>query len=342
MAAIAFLVEPPADWDMRLHFLWMDEIRNSELTLTEFLFKNEGGVGLFEYRPLIFFNLIRYLISKLTPNNHWLPCVCTFLDYLICGYIAIDWSHTNGFHDRSSLISPFLCLAFLPFYLVVSGIRTALASALAGLAIYLYLYKKKTLALLIILMFLAITTHQVVIFTLPFVFMSKLKMTKWGLLFVFFFSLFINTIAPYAANSKYYFIAIIAQKFLTSSTIGTPYALITDIVLVIAFLLLFFLFRIPFQRILVIGEKKNIYVFLIYFMSFILCNFGNYDLVVRPAYLLGVFAPILSTMLENKTIWKSINSLQLQNTGKLLCIILCSCMMYVNIFPVIRVLFETK
>lgn len=336
MSIFAFFVEPPSDWDLRLHFLWMDEIRNSDLGIIQFLFKNVEGIGLSEYNSLLSFNLIRFLIARLTISNHWLPCICVFIDYYIFGYIVVDWRHTSKSLNRISPVILLLCSAFLPYYLVISGLRTALASAIAALAIYLFLYKRKNILWLIFLMFCAVTIHQVMLFTIPFIILARLEMGIKGIVYVLAISLSVNFIAPYAANSNFTFIAFIARKFLFSSSIGTPYAFLADIVLIVSFLALYLFSNRKFKKLIWKTEHKKLYMFLTYYMVFILCNIGNYDLVVRPAYILGLFAPVLVSLLDNKEVWCSLNAKKLQYAGKLLCSILCLLSLYVNVFPVIR------
>lgn len=53
------------------------------------------------------------------------------------------------------------------------------------------------------------------------------------------------------------------------------------------------------------SNKKIIYNFLAIYMIYILGNIGNYDMVLRPAYLLGVLAPVLGSFLSDKNIWSN-------------------------------------
>lgn len=338
VAILAFILEPPIGWDLSRHFLWMNEIRDSNLSFNNFIFNNINGVGLYEYKNLIFYNLIRYIIIKLTDNNHWLPCICTFFNYIIVGYIAYDWEYTNHKHRKMSLITPFLCSAFLPFILVVSGIRTALASSIAALAIYLYLYKKRRMILFIILMLISSTIHQVVLFSIPFVCLSKLKIGIKGLIFSISFSFIINIVSPYMVNSKYSFLAFLGQKFVASPSFGGRFALLADIILILAFLGLYFILGDYFKKFVWDESHKTLYIFLIYYMGFILGNIGNNELILRPSYLLGFFSPLFAELLENKKAWIYIHGERLQYAGIILCILLCLLASYDNVLPIFNIL----
>lgn len=336
MAVIAFYAEPPMDWDLYRHLDWMDNIRHSGLSLYEFLFQNPKNIG--GYSTLISFNFLRYIVCQLTTNNHWLPCICVFLVYLIIGYIMTDWYQTSGFKDKIGLLSLLLCSSFLPPLHALSGMRTALAAALMGLAVYLYIYKKKKLIVFVFLSFLAVTTHQVVLFAIPFVFLSRVKAGKKGLLLVLLASLSLNTIARWAINSDFTYLSTIAKAYIiyTSETQfrGTIYTLLADIILMAAFLILYLVFGNQFKKILWNNEQEQLYMFVMYYISFVLGNIGNYDLIVRPCYMLGVFAPILAVFVENKFVWAHMHGRVIQSLGKALCVILCLLACYAHIYPI--------
>lgn len=325
IAILAFHANPPVGWDLFRHFIYMDNIRNSEISLFRLLFNNPSRIG--GYPTLFCFNLLRYIICHFTENNHWLPAVCVFLDYGIVGYIMLDWYETSGFREKFSFVVPFLCCTLLPPVHAFSGMRHALAACIMGLSIYLYIYKKKKIIVFIALAFVAITIHQAVLVSIPFVFLSRVRLGKKGILAVVCISFSVRSIAELFQNSRYMFLTTIANKYFHYSSESqyraSVYPLWADMLLVLSFLALYFLLGDQFRKMLWRREQEMLYLFLVYYMCFIVGNFGNYDLVLRPCYLLGVFAPVLASFVENKTVWKSIHGKGIQLIGKILCTTLC-------------------
>ena len=336
MAILAFHAEPDDRWDLARHFMYMEQIRGANLTLPQMLFNNRGIGG---YPTLISYNLLRYIICLFTENNHWLPAVCVFIDYLIVGYIILDWYETSNLKERFSILVPLLCCTLLPPLHAFSGMRNALAACVMGLGIYLYIYKRKKLIIFIILAFIAATIHQAVLFAIPFVFLSRVRLGKKGILVVVCASFSLRSIAGMLQNSRYLFLVTIANKYFYYSSESqyraSVYSLWADTILVLSFLGLYFLFGNQFEKVLWKREHEMLYLFLIYYMCFIVGNFGNYDLVLRPCYLLGVFAPVLVSLVENKTVWTSIHGKELQMVGKVLCTTLCALASFMYIRQII-------
>lgn len=340
LSTIAFYTEPLPTWDLARHFALMDTIRNSGISLMDFLFYNTRNLG--SYQTLFSFNFLRFVICKLTLNNHWLPCICVFIDYLIVGYIMLDWYVSNSPTERIGILSLLVCFAFLPLIHAISGMRNALACSLTGLAIYLYLYKKKPLLIPIVLFFISATVHPVVLFTIPFVCLARYHIGKKGIGFVFLLSLSLNKIAQFFSNSSIPYISTLAKKYIAYSSEsqywGGNYPLWGTLILIASFVFLYLFLEKFFRKLLWSDEQQTLYNFLIYYMCFILGNIGNYDLVLRPAYLLGLFAPILVSLLENRVVWTHIHGQGIQLCGKILCSVLCLLMIYIYIWPVLETL----
>ncbi len=256
-----------------------------------------------------------------------------------------DWYETNSFGDRVGLLPLLVCFAFLPLIHAISGMRNSLACSLAGLAIYLYLYKRKKVVFFIVLSFIAATVHPVALFTVPFVLLARYNIGKKGIGLVFLLSLSLNRTAQYFSRSSIPYISTIAQKYISYSSEtqywGGNYPLWGVLVLVASFVFLYLFLEKRFRILLWNNEQKTLYNFLIYYMCFILGNIGNYDLVLRPAYLLGFFAPVLTSLLENKIVWRQIHGQVIQLGGKFLCITLCLLTFYIYVWPVVRTFSNT-
>ena len=303
LALIVFYIEPVSTWDLARHLKLMDEIRRTEISFFEFIFNNKYSVGGKEYIAYYAFNILRYILAKTSNNSHILPFVCVLVDYCIVSYIMIDWSKNNTRKGKVNIGVLLLSFSFLPMVHAASGMRTALAATIISLGIYLYLYKAKTIWILVVLALIAATIHPVSLLTLPFVFFARFDMGLKGILCVVFLSLLLEKIVSwFSGTSNFYFmrIAQLYGKYTSSNQYrgGNRYLYITLLVIIL-FLVLYIVKRF-FQKKEILGRKSNaIYFFLIYYMCFILGNIGNYDMVLRPAYVLGAFAPVLATMLND-------------------------------------------
>lgn len=307
LSVIAYNMNPSISWDITFHCEYMNQIRGSGMSFTDFLFNNKNSVGGSEFKSLFMFNILRYLIAKITKNNYLLPAVCVFIDYSILGYVIIDWSLNNNGNYKTNLFTLLLSFTFMPYVHTASGMRNALCASIMGLAVYLYLYKGKNIILLIVLTFIATTIHPAAIITVPFVFLAKLKMGSLGFIAVFAFSLLAEPTAQHLAGSQISYLVLIGRKYL-NYTSETQYraarAPLYGVLLVTAiFLLIYFLLYKRFNMADDKSNKKIIYNFLAIYMVYIWGNIGNYDMVLRPAYVLGTLAPVLSSFFSDKKIW---------------------------------------
>ena len=315
LAIITFYMSPPSDWDIVRHFTYIDTLRQSGRSLGELLFPNKSLLSRSllgfdrEFSSLYTYKLLIYIVIKLTDNNYFLPALCVFIDYIIFGYIVIDWQQTTGKKVTTNLLTVLLALSFLPFFGASSGLRNALCASVLGLAVYLYLYKRKKLYVFIILSVIACTIHPAAIMTIPFVFIARLDIGIWGYIAVFVASVLVNTVAKWMSTSSILFLRLIGQKyyFYTSDSQyrGNGRApLYTVIFLIIIFLMIYF--STCFKKGLPSEDRQRgvIYNFLAIYMVYILGNIGNYDMVLRPAYVLGPLSPVLCSLLLDGTVWR--------------------------------------
>lgn len=295
--------------DMFFHSNQMDQIRGSGISFIDFLFNNKNKIGGYSYTNLLTFNIIRYLIIKITSNNLLLPTICTVIDYSIIGYIIADWSYQDTGEYRLDIFTLLLNFAFIPYVYVITGLRNALAACLIGLGAYLYLYKKKRMIVLIILAFMAVTVHPVAILTIPFIFLAKLNIKFLGFVSVFLISVLAEPIAIYFSQSEISFLALIGRRYIGYTSDeqfrGGNAALYAVLIISAVFLLIYFLFYRRINKFDVQSPKMIMYNFFAIYMLYILANIGNYDMVIRPAYVLGVLSPILTSFLSDRLIWSS-------------------------------------
>lgn len=304
LSALAYNMTPDIGWDVNSHFLYMDQIRGSGMSFGNFLFNNDTQIGGGSYTSLLTFNALRYIVVHMSNNNFWMPAICIFIDYSILGYIVLDWTINNNGDYRLNLLTMILSFTFMPYVHTASGMRNALCASIMGLAAYLYLYKKKNIVWLLFLTFLAVTTHPAAIITFPFILLARLNWGIVGYIAVFFISLLANPLAQWMLYSQVSFLSLIGRKYI-SYTSETQYrasrAPLYGVLLITAiFLILYFLL---YRRFNMKEDKKNIYNFLAIYMLYIWGNIGNYDMVLRPAYVIATLSPILCTFLTDKKIW---------------------------------------
>ena len=162
----AFLWDPAPYYDSYKHFQWLDQIRKQNLGLLTFLRDGFQGSSIGNYHGLVAFNILRYVLVNISSNNHIFPFVCAAIDYFIFYYVVVD------FFDRQKIKMTWLFVvwtmsfSFMSYFMVVSGIRNALAASVSALAIYNHLYKKHNLVEYFVLSIIAVTIHPNVIFPL--------------------------------------------------------------------------------------------------------------------------------------------------------------------------------
>lgn len=304
LSVLAYNMTPAVGWDVNSHFLYMDQIRASGMSFGNFLINNDTQIGGVSYTSLLAFNILRYIVVHMSDNNFWMPAICIFIDYGILGYIVLDYTLKNNSDYKLNLLTMLLCFTFMPYVHTASGMRNALCASIMGLAAYLFLYKGKNIAWLLLLTFIAVTIHPAAIMTFPFILLAKLNWGFIGYIAVFLISLLAGPLAQWMSYSQISFLALIGRKYI-NYTSETQYRasrapLYGVLIITAIFLILYFLL---YRRFNVKGDKKTIYNFLAIYMVYIWGNIGNYDMVLRPAYVIATLSPILCNFLTDKKIW---------------------------------------
>lgn len=308
LSVIAFNVNPAVGWDLSRHYLQMNNIRDSNISLLDFLFVNKNFVGGQKYSTLLNFNLIRWLVAKFSADNRFLPWICVLIDYTIVGYIFTDWNKTAAKSKNNVYMPMVLCFSFLPFVHCCSGLRNALSACIVALGIYFYLYKKKSVCIFAICVFLAATVHPAALITVPFVLIAKLDIGIWGYISIFVVSFLAQAAAKWMETSNYLYLRMIGSRYISYTSEeqyrGSRAPLYVIIILIIVFLTIYFLTH--FKKTVTYNDenRKLIYNFFAVYMVYILGNIGNYDMILRPAYVLGPLSPVLYSMMMNKEIWR--------------------------------------
>lgn len=285
------------NYDIVRHSATIESLRSQDISLAEYLFSDKF------YNTsdfLITHKFILYLIAKLGLAGNSLSLLSTVVFYSVFLYILNDYFRMESIEFKFVLPSVLLCFCMMPFIFVISGIRNATAVALSGLGIYKKFYKRDGWGQFLILFFLAGTIHPASLFALPAAILSCFYLGPWLFVGVFLASLSIGILSTFLSEMSIPLISSLASSYQYYSG-DTQYSsalffLIAD--LVVLFILIISLLlqnKTLMQR---DGNSFRIFNFLFLYVATILGQFGNYDLVLRPAYLLGLFSPLAINVLR--------------------------------------------
>ena len=296
LAVVAYCMKPPSTWDLSRNYILLDTIRNSGLSFYQFVFGGKATYIADGYRSLIFYNIYRYLFVNVFNNNAWFQTITAIIVYTIQFYIIYDYRREK---DISITLTMLLSFAFLPFVYVTSGIRNALAASIMGITIYLYLYKKR-IVWPILLAIIAITIHPSVLIAVPFVILSRMRMGVKGVIWVAVVSFGTQLLATLLSNSGVTFLRQIGKSYLlysgSSQYRGGRGNLYGILIMTVVFILYFLWNRKSrFDK----NAEKDVNEFLMLLLVYMAGNFLNYDLVLRPGYIIGMFGPFLANKMQN-------------------------------------------
>ena len=294
MIILALNATPPQDWDLYRHYLYLDEIKRSGISLWDFLFNNGSGIGNPDYKYMLSFNILRWFFSK-SGYYSLLPAIVIGIDYSIVSYIIMD--HAKYEIGNIKVLSILLCFTLMPFLFTLSGLRNGIAACIEALAVYLYLYKNKRSHILILLSFIAITFHYAAFLAVPFAIISKRRFSYTWSVIILFSSLILNILANKMIGWDNDLLNNIAGIYLSYSSATQFWGSNTVLygVLTIIFLVVIRLFNIKNKRHSIINTDNSLFLsnFIVYYSLFIIANLGNYDMVLRPAYILGAMSPVI-------------------------------------------------
>ena len=333
LATVAYNIDLKPVWDAVRHFSIIDRIRASGSSFWKFMNPMTQAIqGNSEYTSQITFKVIQWVVARFTDDNYLLLFFTTFIVYGIIGYINYDWSKD---HNAFSILSIALCFLFLPYLYVVTGIRNGLAATIAGLSIYLYLYKKKSLWLYIALMLFGSTIHPAILLTVPFVILARLKVGLKGVLGVLIILFVSPWIARWMAAANVLFFRLIGGKYL-SYTSDTQYrnarfALYSVLVLTAIFSFIYLKSYNKINHDSLYSKEQDLLNFLGLYSIYIFSNIGNYDMVLRPAYVLGSLSPVMTFILLDSHLWSSVKNQKIFVLIRIAVIVVCAVLcVYVN------------
>lgn len=307
--ATQFHVTSSDNMDFARHMIRIQYINNSNMSLYQFLF---GGGDSFttniSLKYCYVFNFIMYFAAKCLKNYYIIVWLFVLIDYSIIAYIGIDW--WKGQKRRNfamGLFEMLVCFSLLPYVHAVSGLRTAMASCIMALALYKYLYKGERFLRLVIITILAALFHPGIILAIPFAILAKKVDRKLGLIITIVAGFLVSVVAQVLVHSSNSFLYAIALKYLQYTEggyRGTRFCyygvIIICILVIIQYIILHLTNGTSIKNNSTSDERTSIFDFIVYYMIYTLCNIGDYELVMRPGYLLGAFAPIITGMIFSK------------------------------------------
>lgn len=306
LAIIAYNMVALPNWDLGRHYLLLDIIRDSNLNFMQFVFGGKKYYDADGYSTLVAYNIYRYIIVRIFKNNAWFQTITTIIVYSLQFYIIYDYEKTEKNIKDPTILVMLISFAFLPLLYVTSGIRNALSASVAALSVYLYLYKKCNVICMIVLMFIAATIHPCVLLVVPFIILAKFKMGLKTVAIVIGAPIVFKIIASIIAKSSFRYLKYLGKSYLLY-TGGNQYRggrgnLYGILIISIIFIFYFWVNRDKEKESLNIKKSSYVNNFIFLMLIYMVENFQNYDMVLRPGYIIGMFSPFLVTQMYKNNI----------------------------------------
>jgi len=284
LAGIAYKANPL--WDLSQHFSYMEKIQEAKISLEELC---RTGIEPYEHnRSYWLFNVLCYAAVKI-DNFHLVPFIMVLADYLICTYITFDYQKSHSIYQKEYFLSVFICFSVMPFVHAVAGMRNANAACLVALAVYLYLEKCRIFFYSLVLIILALLMHPSVMLVLPALIFAKRKLTYKIFMIIGIVITLIPVTARFFNTLPILFLNRIGHLYLFFSSpeqyINSRRYLYVDILIVCLYLIVA-LINWRLRK----CSREYLNNFFILYLLCILGNLGNYDLIIRPMYVIAPLA----------------------------------------------------
>ena len=307
---MAFLWQPAWNEDLVRYFQQANEIRSSGLSLFDFVTQSIRGIKdpIGGYGTLYTFNFIRYIIHYIFENNHWLPCIFTMIHYAIWHYITLDWFKRHNFDHKWLMLVMITASPMAPLFFVASGVRNGLAAAVTALAIYLRIYRRKSLTLYLVISFFAATIHPGVLSSIGLGLVYPYLRGSFSMIAALSASFMASRILKALSGSSIAYISFISDHF-SNYYVNAYYDFLvpyySDIALVILMLCLFLIREVSLSESSSYDKpEKDMNHFIIVYLvvSLCACFIGIGDVLFRRMlYVLSPLSGILVSFLaENK------------------------------------------
>lgn len=292
----ALLWDPAPYYDSYKHFIWLDQIRSQGGSLFKFLSEGIVGSRYGNYPGLIAFNILRYIVAVISEDNHFLPMICTAIVYTLVFYIVQDYFKKKEL--SCTWLFPCLTMVFsyLPYFMVVSGIRNALGASIAAYAIYKRIFKNKNLLYYFTISLIAVTVHPNVLLALVIGLVYPFFKGFKSIFILFAGALFLMIGVNYFQSSNVFFLSYIGNTisfYLNEGKYsGEMVTYIVDIVTLICTLFLLYINRRDLDE----GNNDGLQFCIVYMVVCIATAFvGGTNFLTRSCYVLG---PLIVFIIE--------------------------------------------
>lgn len=293
IAFLCSMIDPRINYDLARYYIDLDIIRGSHVELGEFVL---GDIIITDdnYRFTYTHNFISYVISHYFPKQA-LPFFTISFCYGCMAYIFEDIHENEKVYNWKIAMVILIAITTLPLVYVYSNIRTAMAMSIMGLNIYRIIYKNENILCFIVMSLIAATIHPVALAIIPFLFLSRLRLPKIGILFISIVPFIVNYVMEIFQYSDNLYLKYIGIKYynyvfveIYSQGIFFYYS---ELLMTIAVLciILFVDYKEKKENIKHI-KMKNI---ITWYCVFILSCAQSYQLILRLPFLFGVLSPII-------------------------------------------------
>ena len=289
LAFLCSMIEPKPIYDLYRYYIDLDSIRG-QVGLKEFVF---GDVIVTDsnYRYTFTHNFITYIISSCMPKEA-LPFLAISFCYGCMAYIFEDIYKDEKVCNWKVAMTILFSITTLPLLYVYSNIRTAMAMSCMALTLYMRIYRKMNIVYFFIMALLAATIHPVALAVVPFILVSKISLSKKGVLLIGVVPLFTNHIMAFFQYSDNPYLRYIGIKYFNYVFVEVysqgNFFYYSPLLITIAILALGLLMtnKVKIEDL----KMKNL---IMWYCIFVLASAQSFQLLLRLPFLFGVLSPII-------------------------------------------------
>lgn len=298
LAFLGAFVVPRESYDLYRHYADLQRIRNSGLSLPEFL-KKAYMVTDINYKYTYTYNILAYIVANYLPKEA-LPFIAIIITYGLLSYILKCELQKKYDDNRVIIITFAIHSIFIPYLYVYSGVRNTIAASIMGFAIYRFYNndEKKKILEFIILAIVAALFHPVVLATIPFMILSFFKPGIIGMIIIILIPQILNPLMEwFRLGSGVDFLFRIGAKYYNYTRVRVDNQGQSFLygVLILGVLLTITIFM---DQRLHLNEKTKgkdyVLNFLFLYMLFSLSFFRNYEMATRLPYVTAMFSPVIA------------------------------------------------
>lgn len=284
-----YALQPGTDLDLYRIQLYAKGMDISGKSIWKLLVNADG-----KFPGFLTFNLMCVVIN-IIGDYSLISATSVFIVEFITLYIIFD------FHSRSKMSSKYIIWEILlantgmPITAILSGVRNSIAVAFVALAVYMYLYRGKTLKSIMPLLLLSATMHPAALFAVPAIILARFKGQRVLRIAALFFLPIVFAFGQLLSNLPWTYTSFLSQRLEYYSTFSYGYGFIEMITNMALFVLVYLL-----DSITVENHNGESNVWKLYVNAYCILGFAllgcvvQRDFATRFCYLLGAWsAPVV-------------------------------------------------